>query len=448
MDTPIVDFVRRYCQSDALRLHMPGHKGIGPLGFEALDITEFAGADDLHAPEGIIRESEENASALFGAQTVYSTEGSSQCIRVMLQLAAIHAKRCGRKPLIAAGRNAHKAFLSAAALLDLDILWLWPQQESSYLSCRLTAEDLEQALLAAPELPAAVYLTSPDYLGNITDIAAMAKVCHAHDILLLVDNAHGAYLRFLTPSQHPMDLGADLCCDSAHKTLGVVTGGAYLHISRNAPAWFAEQVKDTMALFGSTSPSYLILQSLDAANAALAEEYPRQLADLLAQLQPLRLRLAAQGYTLLGDEPMKLTLDAKAYGYEGTELAELLHQRGLVCEFADPDFVVLMPSPQTGANGLARMTEILCAIPRRDPITTTPPALFRPQKVMSARQAALAPKRYVDAAQSEGYILSAASVGCPPAVPIVACGERIDRDAVEAFAYYGITRCAVVDDME
>ena len=135
-------------------------------------------------------------------------------------------------------------------------------------------------------------------------------------------------------------------------------------------------------------------------------------------------------------------------GASAGELAELLHQRGLVCEFADPDFVVLMPSPQTGADGLARMTEILCAIPRRDPITATPPALFRPQKVMSVRQAALAPKRYVDAAQSEGHVLSAASVGCPPAVPIVACGERIDRDAVEAFAYYGITRCAVVDDME
>lgn len=446
MDTPIVDFVRRYCQSDPLRLHMPGHKGIGPLGFESLDITEFAGADDLHAPEGIIRESEANASALFGAQTVYSTEGSSQCIRVMLHLAAVYAKRCGRKPLIAAGRNAHKAFLSAAALLDLDILWLWPQQESSYLSCQLTAEDLEQALLDAPDLPAAVYLTSPDYLGNITDIAALAKVCHEHSILLLVDNAHGAYLRFLSPSQHPMDLGADLCCDSAHKTLGVVTGGAYLHISRNMPAFFRTHVKDAMALFGSTSPSYLILQSLDAANAALAEVFPRQLAELLAQLQPLRLRLAAQGYTLLGDEPMKLTLDAKAYGYEGTELAELLHQRGLVCEFADPDFVVLMPSPQTGAGDLARMEDILCVIPRRDPITTTPPALSRPQKVMSVRQAALAPQRYVDAARSEGLVLAAASVGCPPAVPIVACGERIDRTAVEAFRYYGIEQCAVVDE--
>ena len=456
MDTPIVDFVRNYDRFGLLRLHMPGHKGVGPLGCEHLDITEVADADNLYAPEGIILRSEQNASELFGAHTVYSTEGSSQCIRAMLHLAAMHARRCGRKPLIAAGRNAHKAFLSAAALLDLDILWLYPQQEVSYLSCRLTAEDLEQALRSAPELPTAVYLTSPDYLGNITDIAAMAKVCHAHGILLLVDNAHGAYLRFLSPSRHPMDLGADLCCDSAHKTLGVVTGGAYLHISRAAPAWFAQQAKDAMALFGSTSPSYLILQSLDAVNATLAEEYPRDLAAFLLQLQALRQRLEAHGYTLLGDEPLKLTIDAKAYGYTGAlahnyemdSLADHLLLARVVCEFADPDFVVLMVTPQTGTEGLARLERTLCAIPRRSPITVTPPTLSRPKRVLSVRQAALSPSRYVDAACSEGYILSAASVGCPPAVPIVACGERIDRAAVDAFAYYGITNCCVVEETE
>ena len=447
MNTPIVDFVRGYCQSDSLRMHMPGHKGAGPLGFEALDITEFAGADDLYAPEGIIRQSEANASELFGSYTFYSTEGSSQCIRAMLHLAAMHGKRIGRRPLVAAGRNAHKTFLSAAALLDLDVLWLWPQQGESYLSCRLTEEDLEQALLSAPELPTAVYITSPDYLGNITDIAALSKVCRKYDMLLLVDNAHGAYLRFLAPSRHPMDLGADLCCDSAHKTLGVVTGGAYLHISHHAPAFFRTHGKDAMALFGSTSPSYLILQSLDAANAALAEEYPRQLAEFLALLQPLRQRLTAHGYTLLGEEPLKLTLDAKSYGYEGTELAEWLHRQGVVCEFADSDFVVLMPSPQTGADGLARLEQVLCAIPRRLPITAAPPVLSRPERVLSVRQAALSSSRYVDAAQSEGCILAAASVGCPPAVPIVACGERIDRAAVEAFAYYGIAQCAVVEEI-
>ena len=108
MDTPICDFVRRYTQSNTLRLHMPGHKGISFLGMEARDITEISGADSLYEADGIIAQSEANASRLFGCKTYYSTEGSSQCIRTMLYLLRIYAVQTGKRPLIAAGRNVHK----------------------------------------------------------------------------------------------------------------------------------------------------------------------------------------------------------------------------------------------------------------------------------------------------------------------------------------------------
>ena len=117
MNTPICDFARRYADSGALRLHMPGHKGAPLLGPEPYDLTEIDGADSLYEASGIIRESEENASSLFGCTTLYSTEGSSLCIRAMLYLTVIYARQKGQRPLIAAGRNAHKAFVSAAALL-------------------------------------------------------------------------------------------------------------------------------------------------------------------------------------------------------------------------------------------------------------------------------------------------------------------------------------------
>ena len=116
METPIWDFVRDYGSKDNIRLHMPGHKGKKRLGVEALDITEIDGADSLYEASGIIRESEENASALFGSPTFYSTEGSSQCIRAMLYLALLHAKELGKRPVIAAGRNAHKTFLPVERL--------------------------------------------------------------------------------------------------------------------------------------------------------------------------------------------------------------------------------------------------------------------------------------------------------------------------------------------
>lgn len=444
MKTPICDFVHRYGEKDALRLHMPGHKGSGFLGVEQLDITEIDDADSLYEASGIIRESEKNASGLFGCKTLYSTEGSSQCIRAMLYLALLHAKQQGKRPLIAAARNVHKTFLSAVALLDLDVMWLYPRQMDSYLSCKLEPAELDELLRNAEEKPAAVYLTSPDYLGNLVDVEGVSEVCHKHGVLLLVDNAHGAYLRFLQPSLHPIDLGADLCCDSAHKTLPVLTGGAYLHISDNAPSLFVEQAKNALALFGSTSPSYLILQSLDGANGYLADGNVERLNDFAGKVNKLKDNLIYCGYSLEGDEPLKITLSTKPYGYQGEEFAKYLLEENIVCEFADPDFVVFMLTPEIGEDGIERLEAVLRSIPKRNVISLQPPVFSRCEKILSVRDAAFSLCETVPVKDSVGRILSAASVGCPPAVPIVVCGERIDEDAARCFSYYGIETCTVV----
>lgn len=416
---------------------MPGHKGKAFLGPEGLDITEVSGADSLYAADGIIRRSEENASRLFGCPTFYSAEGSSQCIRAMLYLAMLQAKEEGRRPLIAAARNVHKAFLSAVALLGLEVAWLWPE-EGSYLSCGVSPRALEELLRS--EKPTAVYLTSPDYLGNMADIGPLSEICHRYGALLLVDNAHGAYLRFLEDSLHPMDLGADMCCDSAHKTLPVLTGGAYLHI---APAPGAGRAKEALALFGSTSPSYLILQSLDMANVYL-ESYPPRLRVFLEGLEALKAALRQAGFRLLGREPMKLTLAAKAFGYLGTELAELLRHGGIECEFADPDVLVLMVTPENTEEDLDRLRAALLAIPRKAPIETPPAMPGRGEQVLSVREAMLSPWERIPVAASEGRILASPSVGCPPAVPIAVCGQRIGKETIECFRYYGIESVAVV----
>ena len=438
ISTPICDFVRRYAASDAARLHMPGHKGRGSLGCEALDITEISGADDLYHPWGIIAESEENASRLFGWPTYYSTEGSSLCIRAMLFLAL--AGRKNRRVL--AGRNAHKTFLNTAVLLDFEIHWLWPETQTCLESCRISAEAVERAILALPEPPAAVYLTSPDYLGNMADIAAVSVVCRRRGVLLLVDNAHGAYLKFLTPSRHPMDLGADLCCDSAHKTLPVLTGGAYLHVRQE----FAPGVKDAMALFGSTSPSYLILQSLDGANPAL-ERMRSDLSAFLPAVAELKQALENHGYTLTGDEPMKLTLQTRSFGYTGGELAAYLEERGLFCEFSDPDCLVLMLTPANTAGELARVGDTLCAVPQKPPLPRQALPPLRPPVRLTPRQAAFAPRETVPAERSLGRILAAAAVSCPPAIPIVMCGEEIDAAALAWLRYYGIDKIPVVSPL-
>ncbi len=442
MNTPICDFVRSYAGLDPLRAHMPGHKGSLRLGFEHLDITELDGADSLYGATGIIAESEENAGSLFGAHTFYSTEGSSQCIRAMLYLAKLYAFDNGLPLKIAAGRNAHQVFTTAAALLGLDVNWLYSKTCCSYLSCPLQADELDTFL--KDNSVAAVYVTSPDYLGNMLDISALAEVTHRHGCLLLVDNAHGAYLKFLDPSRHPMDLGADLCCDSAHKTLSALTGSAYLHISHSAPRKLADYAKQALALFGSTSPSYLILQSLDSLNKILAGDYRKKLQSFVLQVQTLKDRLCQQGYVLQGCEPLKITLSVKAYGYTGDAFADLLKQKNIYTEFHDRDYVVLMLTPDNGKAALQTVEDVLLSIPRLTPVAETIPEFSVPMQAISAQKAIYSPAEILPAEESLGRIAAFTNVSCPPAVPIAVCGEIIDENVLSAFRYYGIKTISVV----
>ena len=423
---------------------MPGHKGEELLGFEALDITEIGGADILYSPTGIIAESEKNASELFGSgKTVYSTEGSSLSIRAMIYLALLWGRDNSRGNTIIAGRNAHRVFHSAAALLDLDVVWLSGKDDTLF-SSSITPNILEDTLRSLDKKPFAVYLTSPDYLGNTVDIKGLSEIAEKYGILCLVDNAHGAYLNFLADSQHPIALGAHLCADSAHKTLPALTGAGYLHISKSSPKLLFEEVENAMSLFASTSPSYLILQSLDATNKYISEGYPQKLQAFCGEISKLKTELECFGYGFMGDEPLKLSLDAKAYGYYGDEISDALSDRGIVCEHSDRDTVVLMLTPETGARGLARLRQALLSIEKKEAIIEKSPTPKTRRSAISAREAIMSPKKKISADDSLGLILADLSVSCPPAIPIVACGEVIDENAIELFKYYGIDTVTVV----
>ena len=440
MKTPVCDFVAAYEQSGIARLHMPGHKGKGPLGCEGRDITEIAGADSLYEAGGVIAQSEQNAAALFGAKaTFYSAGGSSQCIGAMLCLALQKSK----SRVVLAARNAHKSFLHAAALLDADVRWLWPQPYS-LLRCPVTPDMLEAALAALPEAPAAVYVTSPDYLGNVQPVSQLAEVCHARGVPLLVDNAHGAYLHFLPKPAHPLDEGADLCCDSAHKTLPVLTGGAYLHLGHGILSAEEGEVRAALSLFGSTSPSYLILQSLDACNRYLAGEARPRLAACVKTVAVLKADLAAQGWTVAESESLKVTVHASKRGWRGDALANFLRRKGVECEYADPDYLVLMISPQNSAEDLEKVRGALAGAGQGSNVFQTPPQMARPRQAMPIRTALLAPAEEVPVAAAAGRVCAAPTVGCPPAVPVAVSGEVIGPDAAAVFDYYGIKTLRVV----
>ena len=255
---------------------------------------------------------------------------------------------------------------------------------------------------------------------------------------LLVDNAHGAYLRFLPQNCHPIAQGAAMCCDSAHKTLPVVTGGAYLHLAHDAPVQDEAAVRGALALFGSTSPSYLILQSLDACNAVLAGDYPRQLAQCCAALENLR---------------RSLNMDAAALGCTGIALAEALRRAQMECEYADPRYVVLMFTPENPPQDFERLQtaleQLLAAVPAGLPRPENRAGEFaalQQQAVQrcTIRQAVLGAQVRIPVHKALGRVCAMPTVSCPPAIPVAVSGEEITPAAIALMQRYGIEELSVL----
>ena len=406
MKTPIYDFLKNYTNSEMLRCHMPGHKGKTLCGgFEKMfesDITEIVGADSLFESSGIIAESEKNMSDLYKtAATVYSAGGSTLCIQAMLAI----MKNENRK--VFAARNVHRAFLNAAALLDIDVEWIMPEYSAGILSGELHPEIIEEKLKLCRE-PSCVYITSPDYTGKTSDIKAISEVCRRYGSRLLVDNAHGAHLAFFEKSVHPIALGADMCCDSAHKMLPALTGAAMLHTGCSE---YAALLKPAMSLFASTSPSYLIMLSLDLCNKYISESIRDDIEINLEYLAKLREDFS--GELIFADtEPFHVTIKAAESGFDGNEFAEILRNNGVECEYSDSWTVILLMSPMSREDDYIRLSSALkravglaerCA--NRSDSGTFLKKL--PERAMSIRSAVFSTCEEIPVEMSEGRICGA-----------------------------------------
>ncbi|MBQ8966073.1 arginine decarboxylase [Ruminococcus sp.] len=446
MSTPIFDFAKRYAESGTARFHMPGHKGRKLHGLEKYDLTEIRGADYLFGAEGVIAESEARTAALFGAaKTLYSTEGSSLCIKTMLAVVSRCRPDHSRPPLIIAPRNVHKAFINACILLDIEVKWVYPAVKSTSLcSSGVTAADTEKAVSECDRRPDGVYVTSPDYLGFMADIGGISRFCKGRGIPLIVDNAHGAYLRFLEEDRHPITLGADMCCDSAHKTLPCYTGGALMHISHSAPEGFAACAKLMMSMFASTSPSYLIMESLDLCGDYLEKDYRQALAETVSRTALCRERLAGYGWKTVGDEKCKLTIAAVRGGISGDELGDILRSHSVEPEYTDPDLVVLMTTPFNTEEDYLKLENAMASVKPKQGAPARFDEIPEAKVVMPIRQAALAPCREVDVDEAEGAVCGMTVTSCQPSVPVVVSGEEITPEIIKILKRYGIFRISVL----
>ncbi len=426
MSTPICDFLESYSFQRKLRLHMPGHKGENPN-----DITEIFGADSLYDSDdsrGIIAQSESMAARIFGAKkTCYSCGGSTLAIQTALAL--LKARGC---KTVAASRYSHRSLVSAAALLQMNIKWLYPKE---YLSADVTYD--KEALRGAD----ALFVTNIDYYGGTWKHFRPG-------IPLVVDNAHGAYLRFVdkkkygTEYLHPLELGFPLMsAESAHKTLPVLTGGAYLHFAAGEDS---SRAKEMMAMFGSSSPSYLVLESLDRFNAVMAGD-----SDTITRacdaVMELKERLETAGIPLVKSDYLRIVIDARACGMSGYEFAANLRSSGVECEMSDANRVVLMFSSANKIEDFERAEIAILFVRRKSPIAPEKYPVIKPAVHMPVHEAMFLPQKIVPLKKASGEVCAGLNAPCPPCVPLVMPGEIIDHNVMAALKQYGVKRVAILD---
>lgn len=421
-ETPLYTALQKHRAKQMAPFHTPGHKcapGALPEDLLKLDYTELPDTDSLFEASGPIRKAEQAAAALFGAKrTLFSAGGCSLCIQAMLRLA------CPTGGTVLCARNAHRTAVNAMALLGLRPLWAMPKDILNVLKNNTNSIN-------------ACYVTSPDYYGRLLDIPALSESCRKRHIPLLVDNAHGAHLAFTHPDLHPLHLGASMTADSAHKTMNVLTGGAWLQIGE---ADYVKDAKAAMRLFGSTSPSYPIMASLDLARA-FAQEHAE--AFVRVQEQVLRLSKTAKehGVTNVSDDPTRLSLRTSDIGLSGAEAAEIFRKNGVEPEMADGGFVVLICTPWNTEEDYARARKAISALPVSRPLPTAHELPGLPPVRVPLRQAVFAPSHAVPLRQAVGCIAAEAACPCPPGIPVVMPGEEVTGEAARFLAGYGFFLC-------
>ena len=435
-----------YGESDVYPFHMPGHKRRA-LPFPnpyTIDITEIDGFDNLHHAGGLIREAEERAAKLYGADRSYYLVNGSTC---GLLAAICAAARRGDKVL--AARNCHKAVYHAISMQGLAAEFLYPAITRGDLQGQITAAQVEEALTKHPDI-AVVILTSPTYEGIVSDVAAIAACCHAHGAALIVDEAHGAHFGFGAGfPENAVRLGADAVIMSLHKTLPSFTQTALLHC--NGTRIDPGRVARYLGVYETSSPSYLFMAGMDACidlireqGAELFAEYRRRLdafyrdtADL-AQLHVMRREDLCKEEAYDWDDS-KLIIYAGAMG--GEELhQELLGHYHLQMEMVSADYVLGMTSLMDTDEGMRRLVTALHEIDEKNRKTDlggeVPEAGFTARmyrenpRRMQIYQALDLPYREVPFDEAVGKMAADYVYLYPPGIPLIVPGEVITEEFI------------------
>lgn len=418
-------------------MHMPGHKGCSPFGVEdlyALDTTELPVTDDLYSAENGLREAARLYARAAGSSAAVLLHNGSTCgMHAMLMLYA----REGDTVLLP--RNAHVSASNACVLGGMKTVWM-PVTQRADAYCYLAEETVLAALEEHPEAKA-VLLTRPDYYGCCMPMERIVQKAHGMGIRVVVDEAHGAHLPWMDAPLSAACYGADAWVQSVHKTLPGLTGSAVLHM---ADAQDYDRALRLVRREQTSSPSFLLMMSIDDSRAMMEERGREALRCVAAMADALRRRLPVYGYrdahgawadTKQELDGTRLVIEAPQGGHE---LAAALQARGIDVEMADQRRVVLILTAQTTQQAMVRLERALAElVPVPVDRAALPDVTALPPKCMELRAAAMADCEPVPLHRAAGRIAAVAAGLYPPGIPQVCPGEVIPQPVAELLLHAG-----------
>lgn len=453
-DIPILKALKEYSKEDTTYFHMPGHKGgniFKKIGFKpsdinmlSMDITEVPGIDNLHCPESSIKEAQELAAQAFGAEhTFLLINGTTGGIYSMI----LASTNPGDKIIIP--RNCHKSVTGAVILGRLQPIYINPELDTILnIASGISPKSVQNAIQEHPDAKAVV-ITSPTYYGVCSDLETISEIAHENNMLLLVDEAHGAHFGFHSAlPKTALQCGGDMVAQSTHKTLPAMTQSSMLHVKSGKVD--IDRLKFFLQLTQSTSPSHILLASLDTARYIMQQKGEELLKDIIDQCNCLRdeinnssslycLSKADIGRDSVFDiDSTRITVNFRKLGLSGTEADEILRGKfKLQVEMSDLYNIVAICTVGDNVESIKKLSAAIKTLAKEHEIDSKQidgyslGAIDKPKMSLLPWEAVYQIKEDVSIDDCLGRICGEMIVPYPPGIPIIMPGEIINKNVID-----------------
>jgi len=453
--------MKEYIAKESISFHMPGHKMTDiykKYGYEDFineimkaDITEIEGADNLHNPEAVIKESQNEFAKLYGAkESFFLVNGTTSGIIS----AILTCTNYGDKIIMA--RDCHKSVHSAVVLGDLEPIYVYSRVDEEFnVSGEFFYADIEVAIVNNPQAKC-VIIPYPNYYGVCSDIEKIVEIVHKHNKILIIDEAHGAHLRF--SKKLPIcavEAGADIVINSIHKTLASFTQSSVLHVNGNRVD--LEKLKEKLQIFQSSSPSYLLMTSLDICREIMETNGEQIVEELMESVDWFykqfednnEIKIMKETDEMKFFDRTKINIDMTKIGISGKELSEFLREDyGIHMEMAGTNYCMGLTGVGNTKENFIKLAEALKEIAKKykkkESLDFHRVTYGTVEQIVKPRMISETKKQWIPLDESEGKICAKSVVPYPPGIPLICPGEKITFGAIDAVKKLLVDKIAVL----